>query len=195
MFGGFFWLSQTKNSPLKLQTTPTPSVTEKITVQPTIDNNDLKQGGSSYTDPNNVYVFLYPSDYKLDTQNDGRYTRIYKTGPTQKGQTEIYDGVLLVFETITLNGATLQEWVDNSILSATKDGTSTVTVPAKGVTISSYSGFTYSMHGLGETKYYVLQKDSRSTNAVLIATLVSDPQNVGFQKDVDKILSTLEILK
>lgn len=186
--GGYFLLNP------KPKTAPSQENTTSTTPAPTIDNNDLMQGGSSYSDVNGLYTFLYPSDYKLDIA-DPVHIRIYKYGATQTGQTEMYDGVLIVFEDINLGNKSLSQWVDDNIKTTTADGTLKIIEPKKSITINNYPGFTYSTQGLGEAKYYVLQKDSSSKNAVVITTAVMDPKNVGFQKEVDKTLSTLQLLK
>lgn len=176
---------------------PTMVATDIISpIAPTaFDNSDLKIGGSSHTDAENVYSILYPNDYKTDTQNGGKETRFYKTGATQRGQTEMYDGVIIVLETIPLNGQSLEKWVDDKLKAATADGTSEIVQPKMPTTLNGYPGFIYTLRGLGESKYTVIQKDTNSNYAVSIVTLVNDPQNVGFQKEVDKTLSTLQILK
>lgn len=191
-FGGYFLINNNKTS---INTPTTTDIEEKkIQAIPTTDTTNLQAGGSSYAEENGVYTVLYPSDFVLD-ESDKLHIRIYKTGPTQQGQTEMYDGVLLVFEVINLNGKNLSEWVDTTIQTLTENGTSEITEPKQASSINNLSGFTYSVRGLGESKNYVFQKDENSNTAVLITTLVSDPGNIGFQNQVDQILSTLEILK
>lgn len=155
----------------------------------------LRLGGNSFADPKGVFVFLYPNDYVQDSQNNGQYIRIYKIGKTQRGQTEMYDGVNLNFESIALSGKTLEKWVDEHIKSMTADESIEVTQPKKQVTLNGYNGFSYKIRGLGESSYLALQKDANSQFAVSITYMASDPENVGYQKEVDAILSTLELLK
>lgn len=156
------------------------------------DVSTLRAGGSSYSDSKGLYTFLYPSEYSIDTQ-DTQYLRLFKTGPTQKGQTEMYDGVIMVFETIELQGQSLESVVDTRIAGATADGTSEIIQPKRAVTLGSYPGFTYETRGLGSATVLVLQKDLQSTQAVGITMLIADPGQIGFQKEVDAILSTLEL--
>jgi len=75
------------------------------------------------------------------------------------------------------------------------DGSSEIVELKTKTTLNNYSGFTYAVRGLGIATYSVFQKDTTSPNAVVITTSVNDPQNVGFQTEVNKILSTIEILK
>ncbi len=187
---GFFFLNRSTSPAVS----PTPSNNSVLTPSPTIDNSDLMQGGSSFADPNGLFTILYPSDYTIDTQ-DKIHPRIYKQGPTQKGQTEMYDGVIVVFENVDLKDQTLEEWVNAHIKSSTADGTTEVVEPHTVTSLNNNPGYTYKLRGLGESTNYVVQKDTNSKNAVLITTLVADPTSAGFQGQVDKILSTLKILK
>lgn len=193
--GGFYLFNQ-KSASQNLTyeiSSPLPSPIEKASTIPT-DNSNLLAGGSSYLDKEGIYNFLYPNDYKLDDK-DSRHIRVYKNGPTQKGQTEMYDGVIVNFEGIELENKSLSLWVDDYIKTATADETSKITEPKKEFSVNNYPGFEFKIRGLGEAQYYVLQKDTNSQNAVLITTLVADPTNAGFQKQVDDILKTLQLLK
>lgn len=189
----YIFLSSKKSS--VTQTTPTSSQSEPTkTIQPTANVQTIQSGGSSFTDSQNVFSILYPADYKLDT-TDPIHPRIYKTGATQKGQTEMYDGVVVVFETIQLNGKPLSTWVDEQIKTLAADGVSQLVSPKQALTVKTYPGFTYELRGLGDAKTYVLQKNTSSKYAVVITAMVADPEQVGYQKDVDTILSTLQILQ
>ncbi len=156
----------------------------------------LKEGGTEYTDPTSTYTFLYPSDYKVSSENEGQYTRLLKIGATQKGQTEIYDGVLMVFEIVQLKDTqNLEQYVDDRIADAIKDGTVSIVEPKTEIQVGNYSGFEYTANGLGEHRAIVLQRNKTSKNALIITMLVADPKNVGFKQEVDAILSTIQILK
>ncbi len=156
--------------------------------------SDLERGGSSFSDPDSIFSILYPSEYVQDTQGENQY-RIYKQGPTQKGQTEMYDGVIIHFQTVELRKQSLGEWVDAQISQSIADGTSELISPKKHIDINNYAGFTYTLRGLGEAVSYVIQKDINSPYAVSITTLVADPEEMGFEKEVNAILSTLQLLK
>lgn len=157
-------------------------------------DSDLGQGGSSYLEPSGVFSMLYPNDWKQDTQGE-QHIRFYKIGATQKGQTEIYDGIVLNVEVINLNGQTLSQWVDARLKESTADGTSEIVEPKKSITMNGYPGFEYTTQGLGTFKNTAIQKDTNSTSAVSITTLVADPENVGYQQEVDSTLKTLQLLK
>ncbi len=185
---GVFFMKQPKEnvpatSPLAASTSPTSSPL-----------SDLGSGGSSYLDQKGIYNFLYPNDYTLDTE-DPQHIRIYKRGETQRPQSEMSDGALMVFETVELKGATLEKWVDTRISESTADGTSEITEHKKTVTQNGYPGFYYAVRGLGTSQNLILQKDINSDNAVVITYAISDPAQKGYQTEVDEVLKSLSLLK
>lgn len=156
--------------------------------------SDLERGGSSFSDPDSIFSILYPSEYVQDTQGENQY-RIYKQGPTQKGQTEMYDGVIINFETIALGGQSLSDWVDSRISSSTQDGTSELVEEKTAINVNGYPGYTYTIRGLGTFEYLAIQKDTNSNFAVGITSLIADPGNLGFEQEFENTLSTLTLLK
>lgn len=186
--GTYIYISNNQPSTIVVGPTPSPVVAE---VSP---SQDLLQGGASYSDPSSTYSFLYPNDYKLDT-SDIKHVRIYKTGPTQKGQTEIYDGAIIVFEVVNLEGKTLEVWTNDYIKSLTADGTAQVVEQSKLTTLNKFPAYTFSIRGLGESQYVVAQKDGKSTSAIVITSMVADPTSVGFQSQVDSTLNSVQLLK
>jgi len=155
----------------------------------------LQQGGSSYSDSKGIFSMLYPNDYVLDLQGNGQYIRITKKGATQRGQTEMYDGVIMVFEPIELKGMPLAQVIDARIAEIKVSGTSELVKDKTPITVGAHSGYEYTIRSLGESTYTVLQKDSNSPYAVSISRLVADPEEVGYQKEVDAIFQTLQFLK
>ncbi|MFA9288662.1 MAG: hypothetical protein ACEQSA_02170, partial [Weeksellaceae bacterium] len=102
---------------------------------PSVDVSDLRAGGSSFREETGAYNFLYPADYVLD-ETDKQHIRIYKTGPTQQGQTELYDGAIIVYEVITLEEKNLSDWVDNYLTTVTTDGTTKIVEPKKEISLN-----------------------------------------------------------
>ena len=174
---------------------PTPQLAsdgEFIEDPPNLD--ELKAGGSSYLDPQGIYNFLYPNDFILDT-SDSQHIRIYKRGETPRPQSEISDGILMVFEVIPLSKTTFESWVDGRIKMDTSDGTNQVLEPKRSVVQNSYSGFYYSLRGFGVSQNLVLQKDKNSDNALLISYFIDDPHNKGYKRQFEEIISSLTLLK
>lgn len=193
-FVSFFLYTQYRN-PVPVPNTGAPAVTQSTGATGSSQIDSLKQGGSTYTDPAGVFTFLYPNDWKLDTQGEGRYIRIYKAGDTQKGQTEMYDGRIMVFESINLQGQSLSKWVDAYIKTSTTGGTAELTKAKEAITVNGYPGFRFTIRGLGEAEYQILQTTPASSFAVMITTSVNDPEQKGYQVEVDAIISTIDLHK
>lgn len=174
-------------SPTTTSVIPTPEATSLVDI--------LKAGGSSYSHPSGAYSFLYPSEYVIDSQDNDHYIRIIKRGASQRPQSEISDGVLIVFEAVDLQKLSLEEWVDEQLKASAEAGTSQVIQPKKTMTLNGYPGFTYQTQGFGSSTYIVVQKAATSQSAVSITFLVADPQNQGYQSEVEAILATLELRK
>lgn len=158
----------------------------------TIDTNELKIGGSSYSDPSGVFTLLYPSDYRLDT-SDPLHPRIVKIGATQRGQTEIYDGVLIVFETIDLSQMTLEQFVDQRIQEIKDNGAGQLLIPKKAIAFGSYPGFTYESRGLGVFTDLFIEKETGAKKGLRITYMVADPQNQNYQNQVYAALATVQL--
>lgn len=156
--------------------------------------SDLERGGSSFSDPDAIFSVLYPGEYKQDTQGENQY-RIYKQGPTQTGQTEMYDGVIINFETIKLGDQNLSDWIDSRISSSIQNGMSELVKEKTEIKVNDYPGYAYTLRGLGEFETLVIQKDANSDFAVGITTLIADPGDLGFEQEFENILSTITLLK
>ncbi len=156
------------------------------------DTTQLRTAGSKFQDPQNRYSFYYPTDYQLDIQ-DSEHIRLVKRGATQQGQTELYDGALIVFEPLTLKGSALEGVVNTRIQNSLSDGTSETLQPKKAIILNGHPGFSYELRGLGSSTYLVIQKTPTSNFALSITFMVSDPEDVGYHNTVEEILATVEL--
>lgn len=177
------------------QIAPTPNQTKAAPTPTVIIDESIDLSKNTYEDPKGTFKVKYPTEYKIDSQNNGQYIRFSKVGETQTGQTEMFDGVIIVFESVNLGDKTLSSWIDGRIKESTADGTMKVVAIKEPTTIGKYSGYTYALQGLGTSDYFVIQKDASSKNAVVITNLIEDPQNKNYQAEVDTIFSHIELLK
>ncbi|MDQ5951360.1 MAG: hypothetical protein QG639_637 [Patescibacteria group bacterium] len=190
---GYLWWQQRSTL-----TAPTP------TIQPESTNTEvpaesselsaLQQFGTTYQDPQGIFSVTYPSDYELDQPAEGQ-VRLIKRGEMQRPQSEISDGVLLVFETLTLEEKSLEEAVDERIVAFTANETGEIIQPKSAITIGGNQGFEYTVRSLGTSRQVLVQKDSNSEYAIAIAILIEDPQDVGYMQQVDAILSSIKFFK
>lgn len=160
------------------------------TFAPTADTSALQANGTRYQDPDDVFSFLYPDDFTLDT-SDPVHPRVYKQGAQQRPQSEMSNGALIVFEVVDLGTQSLEEMVDARIAQATADGTSQITQAKRAATLNGYPGFTYQIRGLGESTNLIVQQNAAFSQALIITYLVADPENQGYQSEVDAILATV----
>ncbi len=190
--GGYLYTSRTQEAQNALENPTTINQGTNGTAQPTAP--PLGAGGSSFMDPKGVFTVLYPADYEVDT-SDSEHPRLFKRGETQRPQTELYDGALIVFESVNLEGKTLSAFLDDRIKDATENGMQEVIKPKAAASFNTYPGYAYTLRGLGASTYTAVQKDTQSDNAVIISTLVADPENKGYQAEVDATLNSITLLK
>lgn len=163
-------------------------------LEPTPTTPDFGRGGSSYADPGGLFSVLYPNEYVFD-DSDPKHARIYYRAETNRAQGEITDGVLVVFEAVPLQGKSLEEAVDARISDATADGSTEVTQPKRATLVNGYPGFSYEIGGFGAATTIVLRKDTQAETALAITYVVADPENRGYQRQVDAMLQTLQLFK
>jgi hypothetical protein len=148
-----------------------------------------------YEDPQARFRFTYPMDYTLLAEQSGQSVRLTKQGPTQHDRTELSDGAVIVFEPRMLQDQSLEQWVAVNIQEKTSDGTIEIIEPARALTLNGKAGFTYSSRGLGSFQHYFFRSNDQSPMVLSITTVVSDPKNLGFQAEIDRIMASVEILK
>ncbi|MBN1181773.1 MAG: hypothetical protein JXB49_05750 [Bacteroidales bacterium] len=164
--------------------TPTKSVTKKLLSPTTNPKADWKAAATDY------YTIKYPSDAEINIQENT--INISKWGPTQTEATELFDGYSVTIESVETS-QTPEEYADTLIAEVESAGIGEITEGSEPVTINGYKGVTYTEKGLGTFKHIILGSDNSSV-LIHISVLVSDPGGLGFQKEVDQILSTLKFV-
>lgn len=153
---------------------------------------EVMEEGITYQDPAGKFEVTYPADYTFD-DSDPSYPRLYKREEQARSQSELSDGVLIVFEKIALNGQTLEQLVDDRLQQASTDGSSEVVQPKEETSIGTSTGFEYELRGLGTAQYVYLQASADSDWALGITYTITDPETRGYEVEVNSILSTLEL--
>jgi|GEM_PF-1760377 len=147
-----------------------------------------------YSDANNYYTIKYPSDVKLQAP-DNSTINFVKWGPSQKPQTEFYDGVSITITTGQLKtGETLEMLVNNDIAEqqASLGADFKINKPLTTIVINGVSGLTYDGEAaFGNTNhaYFTVGK----TNFISIANNTNDPKNQGYEDLAADIIGTLQI--
>ncbi len=153
---------------------------------------------SGYTSSTGTFSFKYPSDVNLTIQEEGPSAEaeviLLKQGPTQKPQTELFDALRLSFAVWnTSNYPTLEEFIDYLIQGSKTSGTAEIKEDKMAIVLNGYSGFSYTVEGLGTHKYIFLQSPDKKTTVNITDSTV-DPTNQGFRTEVDQILSTFKFI-
>lgn len=137
------------------------------------------------------YQVKYPND--LIAGGDKDMLNIAKWGPTQTEGTELFDGYAVTFIQKENQDSTPEEYTQTLIEEAESVGVSEITEEMQDIEVNGYNGVTYTEEGLGTYKQIILGSNDNSS-LVHISVMVADPGNLGFQEEVDQILSTFEFV-
>lgn len=192
-----FVMYKTNSLPVVTTTSsPTPNSTPAPITTP--------EGWLEYKLPGIGLTFFYPADAKVDTKSShtlgvgSKYqgpilVNISKYGQTQGLDTELYDGYSFSIAKIALNSESLQKIAQDSISFNTSEfGQETLIKPLSTITIGGKTGYTYTIQSLGQYTHILLPLDEKSF--LLITYSAPDPNNQGYQKIIDQILSTFEFV-
>lgn len=120
-----------------------------------------------------------------DTKTDVRF---YKQGPSQRGQTEMYDGVIVTVRKVSVpNGG--QVYIDDQIEQYKNVGN--IIVPLHDSKLNGISTKEYGASGFGDAKMIFVPINNQTL--LEVSYMVPDPTNAGFQKTVDLMLSTFKL--
>ncbi len=149
--------------------------------------SQIPENWETYT--SSTQGFSLRHDPTLTVVDDGQNgVRLYKWGPTQKGETELYDGILLsVRKVATPQGG--EAYLTDQIQQMTQHGTITASLSKDRLNGLSVQRMEFS--GLGDyTFIFVPVGDS---HLIEIAFIVPDPTMAGFRNTVDLMLSTFKL--
>jgi hypothetical protein len=187
--------------PAQLASTPIPStmpVQSNSPVQTRTPENDTWSIDSSnlkvYENSEIGFSVSYPQDFKIKTnsyfkQNDS--VDIQKSGPTQKSDTEVYDGIGLLFVKINHEGQTLDKYISERIGLIDKEETKILEDP-KELEVNGINGLTYTTQRMGDITNRHIYLPIDSETAILILDYTVDPGALGFSEIVNQILSTFK---
>jgi len=186
-FAGFF-AYQNYQSPVP---SPMPIPTEILSPTPMVDPT---ANWLTYTKENICYTFKYPKEVTLKERKEENIIHLSLWGPTQKKDTEFYDGLSLTFSLpLEIGNLSLNDYVDGKIEEVEKGGVAEITKSKKAVLVNEINGYTFTVQGLGTFQNIFLQSlDKTCTVEITNATI--DPTNQGYQETVDKILSTFKFV-
>ncbi|MBX4190031.1 hypothetical protein KW791_01925 [Candidatus Parcubacteria bacterium] len=152
------------------------------------ESSNVSETWKTYSSPDNGFSIKY--DPSLTPEAEDGQVRFYKWGPTQKGETELYDGMAVSIQSMTLTGS-LEDFANEEMAQFARVGE--ITKDLHDVKINGVSAKSYSASGLGDFTVYLVPVNSKKI--LYIATLAPDPGNLGFQKTIDDMLSTFVLVK
>ena len=165
--------------------------TSEIGVENDIDSSKLSKdnGWRTFSASGVPYTFKYPKDINL-IEEDGYHLSLW--GPTQKPETEFYDGISISFSKPTkLAGQTLDEYVDKKI-EYNKD-LEEIVAPKRSVNINGISGITYTASGLG-TVQYIFVKVPNEDSVIEIINGTKDPTGAGYDSIATSIIDSISFV-
>jgi hypothetical protein len=130
----------------------------------------------------------HPKDFTAEETQEG--VRVLKLGPTQSLGTELYDGISILIRTGSLEGVSLEKYVDLQIQEIKDQPINAKVSEKREVKVLELNGFSYNVSSLGEATYILLPKGQNQYLEIINSTV--DPSNFGYQKTVDLIISSLE---
>lgn len=153
---------------------------EPIVVPDTKDWKTFESGGFS---------FKYPETEKTEFREKGDTVVIIVLGSTQVPQAGTYDGVNVAFLRLSLGGRSIEEKVEEMKENYSRDGIK-INVEPRRVELGGREGYYMEVSAFGgRGEYYFPLKDD---SYLKIEDMTSDPNNLGYEKIVEKILETVK---
>ncbi len=164
---------------------PTSSINENQVSPITTVQEDVLANWKTFS--NAYFSFRYPPDVLL-TEREANEIVLQKWGPTQKVDTEFYDGISISIQPFELP-VTAEEYAKVKIEEVERNGIGEISESLKPIQVGAYSGVTFSVVGLGNYRTIIL----KSPNVMIIKIIDSsnDPGQLGFSRVVDQILTTV----
>lgn len=188
-FGFQYYQLKLKQQATDVQVLPSPLSEVEEEVDELVDQvkpEDETADWLKFESQTHHFSIKHPKDVSVEETTDN-YIRVFLWGPSQKPETEFYDGISLLFQFNPLAGQSLEDVVDASIEEAKEFGQ---ILEAKApITLNNYQGFTYTAEGLGVFKNIFLEWPGQGYMEIVDST--SDPTSQGYEEIVDQILATL----
>lgn len=194
---GIYFLSQS-NKP-KSKVIPTPAGQQQTTAatptnlppSPPSDIVTVPQDWKTVTSQTYGFSLSHPSDVTHDTISEGE--RFYKLGPSQKGQTEMYDGINLLIKSGNLEGKSFAVLTQEKYTAAQREPAHSQVGPKTPITIATIQGVSFRVSGLGDWTAIYLPKGKDQYLEIINGTVEPTNREPILQKTVDIMLSSLKL--
>lgn len=156
-----------------------------VTLEP--KKPSIPEGWKDYANPRLGLTLAHDPTLTVSEEADGS-VRFWKWGPTQKGQTEMYDGIIVSFRKVDFT-----ESLDTFLAGRMKEfqEVGTITEPLATRDFNGLPAKTFSASSLGDFEMIYVPLDADTV--MEISTMAPDPTQAGFQKTVEQMLATVNI--
>jgi len=184
LIAGFFYYQNMQLRSELQKKTESISTQTPIPTQTREENEEWK----IYTGEDNKFTFKYPKEAEMITD---KCISIQIIGPTQTEATETFDGLYLTFCPIILGKQTIDEWIESDM---TGDNVET-TKPKTIYSLNEYIAYEYIILGPTQQRNIVIQSPYFDSEMVVIRDTTQDPTKQGYEKIVEKIISTFKFIE
>ncbi len=174
--------------PRVISPTPPAEITP-ADLSPSPTPNPEIEGWETFSSEEIGFSIEYPSDINISRMEDT--VVMTKQGPTQRQNTEFYDGISLSFSSGPLGERSLREFAEEEAIGYRQQPVVDEVSNLRFVTINDISGYSFDVVSLGERTYIYLPQGEDRYLQIINATV--DPANQGFSETVNLMFSTLRI--
>lgn len=176
------------NSSHRVEQNNSQSISPTATPSPTQVQNTMQIPADYKKYESSEYSIYYHPEMEVRNEAPG-ITSFVLVGPTQKGQTELYDGIIFSIQSGNYTQNTLRDFIDSEVEQFKKDGVTQITSGVISVIIGNKTGYEFSTRSLGEVRQIYLDKGNKEF--IHVTLLVDDPSNAGFDEVVNHMFQGL----
>lgn len=171
--------------------TPQWRLFQQITSPSPEEQSPVPDDWKSYSSNEYGFSFSYPPTAQLRIESTSPLVvAVFELGNNQKGATELYDGLSVSFQVLPItSGMTLKQTLDAYVADQDANGITLVKEPSP-ISINGYSGYDYTLNGLGEYTTLALPL-ANNTHYISITNSSADYQGTFYQEIGKQLISTL----
>ncbi len=151
-------------------------------------STDIPDNWKTYS--NSSKGFSVQFDPTLTQEDSGDDVRFYKWGPTQRGETEMYDGIIVTFHKVNISNSH-DDYIDSRVTEFQQVGT--ITEPLHASDLNGLAVKQFRANSLGD--FTLIFIPINSGTLLELSYMAPDPTGAGFQEIIDKMLSTFKLSK
>ncbi len=154
-----------------------------------LGESDIPESWKTYFGNGLGFEMKVPSDMEIDHFEDE--VRFQFRGPTQEAGTELYDGISIVVNKISIKeGQTIKNAAEEMFQEDEKLGE--INIGLHAVNFAGSEGYAHTSTTLGQNNKIIIPSGGE---ALVISYMAPDPTGQGFSKTTSKILSTFKLIE